>query len=300
MSSGGPHPDTGCAPTRPAYFSAVWRNPLLVRAVRMTGITYLSAVGVLAVFQRSLIYHPPSPTTALALEVDAARLGFQPWRAPDGTEIGLASAGPATPRAVVLLCYGNANCAGRWAGDAARLVARGWDVRIVEYPGYGRRPGTPTETSLVDASVAAAEQAAADARAARVPFFVLAESLGTGVACQVAARRPDLVRLLGLIIPFDQLATPAAEHYPWLPVRWILRDRYDSVAALKDWPGALVVGVAGRDEVIPPSSGRRLFDSFPGPKHLVELPEAGHWSRPFLDNETFWQHINARLPEPLP
>jgi len=79
-----------------------------------------------------------------------------------------------------------------------------------------------------------------------------------------------------LITPWDRIASVARHHYPGLPVGWVLRDDYDSIANLAGYPGRVAVVVAERDSIIPPALGRRLFASLAEPKRLWVVPAADH------------------------
>jgi hypothetical protein len=128
-----------------------------------------------------------------------------------------------------------------------------------------RAPACPREASLV----ADAEETLGRAhRQFGAPVLVIGESLGAGVASAVAPRQQAAVAGLLLITPWDRLDHVAAHHYPWLPVRWMLRDRYDSVEHLKAFDRPVVVVVAERDSIVPPQFGTALHAS-PG------RPEAG-------------------------
>ena len=108
--------------------------------------------------------------------------------------------------------------------------------------------------TVPDASTCADALAIFDHAKGRHPegeITVIGRSLGSGVASYVAAERP--VSKLVLVTPFDSLAAVAAGHYPWLPVDWLLQDRYDAGRHLADFTGPLLVIRAGNDRVVPPA-----------------------------------------------
>nr|CCP38685.1 Abhydrolase domain-containing protein 13 [Xanthomonas translucens pv. translucens DSM 18974] len=143
---------------------------------------------------------------------------------------------------------------------------------LLAYRGYGASDGTPNEAALIGDALALYDHVRAAQPQAEIA--VLGRSLGSGVASQLAARRP-LARLV-LVTPFDSLVAAAQAHYPWAPVRWLLRDRYDSASALRTYRGPLLVLRAGRDQVVPAASTQRLLDALPQAPTLVALPHAGH------------------------
>jgi pimeloyl-ACP methyl ester carboxylesterase len=110
------------------------------------------------------------------------------------------------------------------------------------------------------------------------PLLVMGESLGAAVAALAVSRHRKLVASLMLITPWDKLENVASHHYPWLPVRWLLRDRYDSAAALAAWSDRpTVIAVAARDSIVPSRFGQALYEALPeGSKQLRLLEGAEH------------------------
>ena len=167
---------------------------------------------------------------------------------------------------------------------------------LFEYPGYGARPGSPGEQAFIEAGGQALAQLAPDSR----PVFLLGESLGSGLACALAARAPQQVAGVFCVTPFARLGDVAAHHYPFLPVRWLLRDRWENSAALRHFPGPLAVLLAEEDEVIPARHGRRLFEDFAGRKRLWLEPGARHNTLDFSPRAAWWREVSDFLLEPRP
>ncbi len=136
--------------------------------------------------------------------------------------------------------------------------------------------------------IAAAEEALRNVPADGRPLFVAGESLGTGVAAALAARHPERVAGLLLITPFLNLADVGRRHYPWLPVRLLLRDRYDSRAALRRYRGPAAFLLADHDEVVSAESGRLLYESYQGPKRLWRQA-GGHNTINYSPNAAWWR-----------
>ncbi|HEY5706967.1 MAG TPA: alpha/beta fold hydrolase [Terrimicrobiaceae bacterium] len=240
-------------------------------AARIAGLSLilLGAATILAyAFQRALIYYPQTAEFT-ALEPRAARQGLLPWLDAKGSFVGWRSQrGAGIP---LLLLHGNAGHAMHRSYFVSRLrdASVTPPIFILEYPGYGARPGTPTEDDLVAAAVEAIDLLGQ-------PLILAGESLGSGVACAAASQRPSSVRGLLLITPFDSLVTVAKVHYPWAPVGLILKDRYDSSRALENLRAPLAVIVADGDFVIPVDSAIKLFASYLGPKKLWRVAGSGH------------------------
>lgn len=245
----------------------------LVRLVLAIAAGYVILVLVLAALQRQMIYFPMHATEADLL-ARAGELGLEPWRDKDSRLIGWKTPKPGSLRYRLVVFHGNAGYALHRDYFIGLPPGTGWQVYLFEYPGYGARPGEPGEETIKDAALRAFDELRAESPDAR--YLLVGESIGSGVAAWLAGRRPKAVSGVLLITPMTSLVDVASHHYPWLPTQQIMRDRYDSEEALRDYPGPVAVVVAGRDEVVPAKLGRRLFESYQGQKKLWEQPEAGH------------------------
>jgi pimeloyl-ACP methyl ester carboxylesterase len=243
---------------------------LLLRAVAGLVASYALLCLLVFLLQRKLQYFPETGEEGGALR-RAAAAGLGPWRSSDGRLLGWRPLG-GTPAALrVLVFHGNAGNALDRAYYVALGRQLGAEVVLMEYPGYGARAGEITEASLVAAGREAVARLAPEG-----PLVVLGESLGSGVACQVAAAEPSRVRGLLLVTPYLSMAEVGARAYPWLPVSLLMRDRWDNRAALAKYSGPVGILVAGRDEVVGADQGRALAGACRGPHRLVVQPEAGH------------------------
>jgi fermentation-respiration switch protein FrsA (DUF1100 family) len=227
------------------------------------------------VFQRQLIYLPSNGQLPKAGDVlpgardvrlttsDGLALGawFVP---PTGRDLGHA----------VLVANGNGGDRSMRAGLAAELSDRGLAVLLFDYRGYGGNPGDPS-----------AEGLALDVRAARAylvddlgfrqdRLIYYGESLGGGVVSELAVAHPPAGLLLRS--PFTELADTAAEHYPFLPVRLLLKDRFPVVEHVRRVraPTAVVYGSA--DSIVPPDQSRTVAAAAAGPVTTVEIAGADH------------------------
>jgi pimeloyl-ACP methyl ester carboxylesterase len=170
------------------------------------------------------------------------------------------------------------------------------DFYLLEYPGYGGRPGAPGQKKILRAAEEALKNIPCDCA-----VFVIAESLGTGVAAYLAGEHPDRIEGVLLIAPYNSMTAVAKKHLPLFPVRWMLRDKYPASAWLSRYRGRVAVLLAGRDQVVPTELGRALFDNYPGPKKLWLEPDLGHndlhMPGPHVWKEVvaFWnEHTEAR------
>jgi uncharacterized protein len=225
-------------------------------------------------WQRQLIYFPdrsgvPPAGTVIPGAVDVT------LHTADGLDLGAWLVPPAEGdrELAVLVAPGNGgNRAGR-AGLARALAARGFTVLLMDYRGYGGNPGSPDEDGLAadaDAALAALEERGFTA--ARTVY--LGESLGSGVVAALAARHPPA----GLVLrsPFTELADVGAHHYPWLPVRLLLRDTFPVVEHVRASDVPLVVIYGAADSVVPTELSAEVARSAPSLVDEVVLPGADH------------------------
>jgi pimeloyl-ACP methyl ester carboxylesterase len=204
---------------------------------------------------------------------EARDKGFQPWENASGRFIGwkrVTATNGARMRTLIL--HGNAGEAIDRAHYADQLnSAAQCDVYILEYPGYGPRPGAPTQPSLLQAADEAMAILEKDG-----PVNLIGESLGTGVAAWAAGTHPKSVPCVLLIAPFHNLTDVGQSHMRLFPVSLLLLDKYPAAEWLRDYRGRVAVLLAGEDEIIPKRFGQRLYDVYAGPKKVWETPGATH------------------------
>jgi pimeloyl-ACP methyl ester carboxylesterase len=155
---------------------------------------------------------------------------------------------------------------------------------LVAYRGYGASEGTPGERVLTSDALAVFDHAAARHPA---PVDVVGRSLGSGVAMQVAVRRQ--IERLVLITPFDSLLATAADLFPWLPVRHLLLDRWDSAAVADRLRARVLVVRAGADAVVRPTRTDRLLEVLPEDTAVLDLPDAEHAT--LHEDPAYWPAI---------
>ncbi len=212
--------------------------------------------------ERSLVYLPqytrvPAGHTDFSLERDDATL--RGWLVNPGRDRAL------------LYFGGNAESV-----QALREPMAHWlpdhSVYLLAYRGYGASDGKPAQALLIDDAVALFDHLRRED--AHRPIAAIGRSLGSGVAAGLASQRP-LDRLV-LVTPFDSLVEVAAGHYPWLPVRWLMRERYPSIEYLAGFARPLLLIRAGRDQVIPAVNTDRLLATLPKSTPVLDLPASGH------------------------
>jgi hypothetical protein len=262
-------------------------------AILVVGLMILAAIYLR---QDRMLYFPAPATVA-----SVARGGLQAWPSEqDFRGLVVEPVGPVRGTAIVF--HGNAGHAGDRGFYAQALAPLGLRVILAEYPGYGPRAGALGEASFV----ADAEQTVALAhRQYGGPLLLVGESLGAAVAAAAAAQRRDLTAGLLLITPWDRLAHVGAYHYPWLPVKWMLRDEYDSQARLAGFDRPVLVVVAEHDSIVPARFGRALYAGLAGPKRLVVIEAADHNDWPARVDAGWWRAavgfaLGAEFKAPVP
>lgn len=245
---------------------------------------------VLYFFQDQLIFHPQPLSEAhralIAQRFPSAESLF--IRASDGTRLHAwhLKASPGKP--LVLYFGGNAEQVS-WMMAQATLHAPGTGWLLVDYRGYGASAGSPSESVLGSDGLQWYDHAKEKLGSQDIVLF--GRSLGSGVAVQIAAARA--VSGVILVAPFGSLVDLAKHYYPFLPVSWMLKHRFDSAQRAPGVRAPLLCLVAQRDEVIPVVHSKRLYDAWAGPKKWVELLGAGHNSTD--DAPVFWEAIREFL-----
>lgn len=221
--------------------------------------------------QRRLLYFPTKLPPDAAVQ-EATDRGFIPWKNDSGQIIGWEIPANGASIGSILIVHGNAGCAVNRDYLAQPIhEAMNADVFVLEYPGYGAREGSPGKKTFD----AAAEEAFR-LLPANMPKYIVSESIGTGVACDLAKDHPKEIAGMALIAPYHNLAS-VAQHKIWfLPTYFLLIDRFNPKRSLKSYHGPVKFVVAGEDEIIGPASGIRLFKSYQGPKDLQIIAGAHH------------------------
>src|SRR5262245_9776423 len=193
----------------------------------------------------------------------------------------------------VLVCNGNGGNRSMRAPLAAALARMGLHVLVFDYRGYGGNPGRPSEEGLADDARAALRYLTGRPEVDPGRVVLFGESLGAAVALRLAPERPPA----GLVLrsPFTSLAEVGQVHYPWLPVSWLLRDRFDAAALVGRLDAPLLVVAGGRDRIVPVGHSRRLFAAAPPPRRLVVLEGADHTDLDLLAGPRLLDELAAFL-----
>jgi len=236
-------------------------------------------------FEHSQVYHPNRVLTATG-----AALGrpFEDvlFKASDGVELNgwFFPAGTNSSRSplAVLVCHGNAGNISHRLDTCVALLATGVNVFIFDYRGYGRSQGRPSEEgSYRDAQ--AAHQWLRQKGFAGTNIIAFGESLGGGVAAELAVREP--VGGLVLQSTFTSIPDMGAELFPWLPVRWLGTIRYDTRSKLPHLKVPVLVMHSPTDELVRFHHGQTNYATANDPKLFWELK--GEHNDPLADTPHF-------------
>lgn len=199
----------------------------------------------------------------------------------------LPAASPHGQEPVVIFAHGNGEVIDYWVSALRGFQDRGIGVLLVEFPGYGRSTGSPSESSIRAAMAAAYDRIAGDARVDRRRIFGFGQSLGGGAICLLARDRP--LRALILQSTFTSLDTLTARY--WAP-SFLLRDHFDNLAAVTHFAGPVLVIHGREDPVIPWKQGLKLASA--SPHSTFKLYDCGHvcWDPMHLP---FWQDATPFL-----
>ena len=274
-------------------------------------LIYLAIVMVMAFLQRTLIYQPARADRLPAAKINVPAVTVRDIQVE--TEDGLTLNGwewtrrePAADsrpdRPYVVFLHGNGGDRRHRVDECELLCELGMDVLIIDYRGYGDNPGSPDEEGLQRDARAALQYAVRSRPIGRV--IVYGNSLGGGVAVRLAARLcHEGTAPGGLILrsTFSSLADTAAHHYPWLPVRLVLVDRYPASRQIRHVTCPILQMHGDQDGIVPLKFGQRLFDAAPAEsssgisKRFVELPETDHNDVLIVARQHVREAINAFL-----
>ncbi len=237
--------------------------------------------------QERLIFFPQPVVSTAHLPARASPLEVL---VADGTRLrGWIVKGAATGAPTVIYFGGNAEEVSWTLADAH--WPHGWTIVGLNYRGYGTSEGTPGERALSADALAIYDAVTSRDDVDPRRIIVFGRSLGTAIAVHLAAERPVAGAIL--VSPYDSLTAIGKKHYPWLPVSWLLRHRFDALADAKRNEMPLLAIVGGSDSIIPPERSRALFDAWAGPKTWQLVPGADH--NELGSGGAFWESVTRFL-----
>jgi uncharacterized protein len=235
-------------------------------------VAYAVATLGMYVFQRRLQYHAENKGLMPA-SVGVLGASVEILTTPDGEKIIVWYAPAAEGKPTILYFHGNAGEIGDRPLRFNYYHSRGLGVAYVSYRGYGGSTGSPTEQGLITDATTAYDWLLAKGVAPQ-SIALLGESLGSGVAVQIAARKR--VGAVVLNAPYTSTADVAARIYWWLPVRLLMKDQYRSIDFIADVKAPLLVVHGDQDILIPLEFSQRLFAAAAEPKEMEIIRGFGH------------------------
>ncbi len=271
----------------------LWENMTVLKwLLIIAALGYVGLLALMYLFQRSLMYFPDTTRTPPA----AAGL-------PQAEEVILTSAdgeklvawhvAPKAAKRMVIYFQGNAGALNLRADRFKWLIADGTGLVALCYRGYGGSTGKPSEAGFIRDAIAAYDFAAVRYPARRIVLW--GESLGTAVATALAAQRE--IGALILDAPFTSAVDVGAAAYPFVPVRWFMKDTFHSDERIARVVAPILVLHGEQDRVVPIAFGERLFKLAREPKRMARFPLGGHVD---LDDHGAAKEVRAFLSELRP
>jgi uncharacterized protein len=206
----------------------------------------------------------------------------------DGTKLHGWFVPHANPTRAVLYCHGNAEDVAN-VGNLAAYLSQSLQasVFVFDYRGYGHSQGRPNEVGCIADGCAAQRWLAERMKMQPADVVVIGRSLGSAVAVGIAAKQG--ARAVVLESAFPTMPDVAAVHYAWLPVRWVMKNRYDNLSRIREYTGPLLQSHGTSDRVIPIALARTLFDAAPSPdKKWLTFDGLGHNDPPPM---SYYQYL---------
>jgi fermentation-respiration switch protein FrsA (DUF1100 family) len=247
----------------------------VLRWIVLLFITYLGLIVVFWLLERRLVFRPSSAAEAW-LEPEDKRTQEVSFVSADGTIVHGWWIPPETPQhGAVLVANGNGGNLthrGRLAADLRRALGAG--VLLFDYPGYGKNIGAPSEEGCYAAGAAAYKWLTEEQKIAPNRIIICGESLGGGTAVELATKYEH--RALVLIYTFTSLPDAGKFHFPFLPVRTLMRTQFDNLSKIERCPRPVFILHGTDDKVVPFSHSEKLFAAAHEPKQFVRLEGFGH------------------------
>jgi fermentation-respiration switch protein FrsA (DUF1100 family) len=259
---------------RPASNLGVRLARIALRGLKIAAVIYCLVLLVLLFLENMLVYpaprYPEGDWQASWLEHEDVS-----FTSADGTKLHGWYVEHPQPKAVILYCHGNGTHVAYMAEFLAEMRDK-FQVSIFafDYRGYGRSEGKPAEKGILEDADAAQEWLAKRAGIEKKDVVLMGRSLGGGIALHLAAENG--ARGVILQNTFTSLHDAAASHYPWVPVRLLMKNRYDSLSRISRYTGPLFISHGTADRIIPFAHGQKLFAAAPGPKEFFEIAGGDH------------------------
>ncbi|MFO7751463.1 MAG: alpha/beta hydrolase [Desulfobacteraceae bacterium] len=249
----------------------------------------------LYLFQGKMIFYPQkvSPVSRekfkeFHYEIQTGEVVLKGW---------FVNRGASKQRPMIIYFGGNAEEVSGNLADIDRIHTDSF--LFMNYRGYGESQGKPNEENLLRDGLVIFDHMVNIEKIPGEHIVLMGRSLGTGVACHVAARRDPAAVIL--VTPFDSLVNVAKKHYPIFPVNWLMRHRFESIRLAPDLQQPMLAITGTRDEIIPRHCAENLIEQWAGPVTAVSIENAGH--NDISMHDAYWTALETflqRLKEPSP
>lgn len=270
----------------------------MFRILFTVAIAYAGAVLILLLLENGMVYQPCS----------AAQHWMNPPSSLDVQDVEIASSDGNTlhgwwvvppgwrpEQGALLFCHGNGGNLSHRSEAIKPWIAQQIAVLIFDYPGFGKSTGKPSEAGCYAAGDACCDWLVEALKVPPERIIFCGGSLGSGVAVDLATRRPH--RALVLVSAFTSIPDAAQEVFPWMPARWLARNQFDNLKKIGSVPGPVCIVHGETDTLIPFTHGQRLFDLAPEPKLFIAMPNYQH--KDFPDPPFYpalWRFLKEKAP----
>jgi pimeloyl-ACP methyl ester carboxylesterase len=260
----------------------------LMTVVLLGLIGIVGYLGLVFALQRAVLFPRPAPPPRSPAEgrpdVEVAWIG--PDRAVEAWYLSPMGAAPAQPVPVLVFTHGNGELIDYWLDEFEIVRSWGLGVLLVEYPGYGRSGGSPSEASITATMAEAYDFLASRPEVDAGRIVAYGRSVGGGAACALVRERP--VAALILESSFSSVRRLARRHGLFGP---LVRDPFDNLAVVRDFEGPVLVIHGRSDRLIPPAHGEALAENAPSAEFV--LFDCGHndCPRPWAEVRSFLARI---------
>ncbi len=237
---------------------------------------YLLFVASLYFFQRKVIYYP-NPSRQDRAVYKADDMAVVKVTTEDALELEGWYKAPQDNKPVIVVFHGNASHMGMSAWKVRAFMDAGYGALLPAYRGYAGNPGKPSEQGLYKDARGFLSWLITEKKILESRIVLLGESLGSGVAVEMAANDFPSVKAVILESPYTSFVDMAKNNFPYIPfMNLLVRDKYKNLDKIKNVKAPLFVVHGKRDMIVPFKLGKRLYDEANQPKEMVEMPMAGH------------------------
>ena len=247
---------------------------ILINFIKFFSIGYIALVCLIFIFQRHLMYHPiKTLATPEVIGLNNVQEVF--GNSSDGVKLQIWTKQAQADFPTIIYFHGNAGDLADRAAKFSSFIDAGFGLVAVSYRGYGKSDGSPTEQGIYQDARAAIDYAKTKLSIPQNHLIYFGESLGTGVAVQMASELPPA--LIMLEAAYTSVETRSFELYPFIiGVKTLVLDKYDSLAKIANVHAPLLMIHGTNDNIIPLAHGKKLFAAANEPKNLIIYQGVNH------------------------